>query len=148
MPRKSAAAQAVVPLVTPRRLQAPPELTAQQRQTWEAVTSTKPPSWFTRGDAPLLAAFCQSVEQLGVVAGELNRWDPQWTARDDGLARYAKLLTLHQAQARTVAALARAMRLTQQSRLDRTTAGGQARRYPGGNPLWKRTFEDADEEKA
>jgi hypothetical protein len=92
------------------RPQPPSELTRQEAGIWNAIVAAEPAEWFTVATRPLLAQYCRHVVQAQRL-GELLA-DPAHTAF---LEDYDKLLAMQRRESQTMAALARAMRLTQQS---------------------------------
>ena len=93
----------------------PTILTNEQAEIWRAVVGSKPEGWFGPDTAPLLVQYCRATSRANDIAGELNAIDV------DDLryrSRRLALLDLEEKQSRSVMALARSMRLTQQSQID------------------------------
>lgn len=114
--RKSAASLTLAtpaPLVS--RIAPPSNLTPAQVAVWLTVVNSKPADWFGDEHAPLLAQYCRHKVQADLVAQQLEDFDPKWLTEDEGLKRYDRLLAMNERESRAMAALMRAMRLTQQS---------------------------------
>ena len=129
MSRKSTAALSVVPLRAPR-LRPPPDLTEAQAGIWLATVNSMPADCFRPIDAGLLRTFCEVTAlvrqaeaklRLGVVAcgDQTNPW-----------------LRIFESNVRLQVTLARALRITVASRMDKTVAGRMARQAPpqSGSP--------------
>jgi hypothetical protein len=52
---------------------------------------------------------------MDVIDAQIKAFDPAWLTEDEGLKRYERLLSMAQKESGIVNALARSMRLTQQS---------------------------------
>jgi hypothetical protein len=72
MPRKSAAALAVVKPITDHRPPPPKDLSEQQAGEWRAIVGRMPSGFFTREMFGLLTAYCQHASASRVLA-RLNR---------------------------------------------------------------------------
>jgi hypothetical protein len=131
--RKSAASLAVAqtaPLAT--RIGPPADLTPAQKAVWMTVVNSKPVDWFGDEHGPMLAQYCRHKVQSDVIAQQLEAFDPEWLADEDGLKRYDKLLAMNERESRAMTCLLRAMRLTQQSliRADKVVKGVSKTRKP------------------
>lgn len=135
--RKSAASLAVVTTLPGQRAEPPRELTKAQAEVWRAVVSTKPADWFTEDTHPLLMAYCRHVVTATVLARQIDGFNPDWLADEDGLKRYEKLLAMRERETRAMTALARSMRLTQQSRYKAETAATKASSVGSGRKPWE-----------
>lgn len=125
MPRKSATASAVVMLAPKHerpRLRAPEDLTDAQRAVWVSTTNALPADWFGQEHAPLLRRFCAHTARADQIERAMANLDPL-----ADLDAYRKLGGMATAESGKIAALARAMRLTQQSRLKAETASNKSR---------------------
>lgn len=97
------------------RLQPDPSLTAAQKAVWVSITNARPADWFGPEHSGMLAQYCRHKVQADLVAQQLESFDPAWLADEDGLKRYDKLSAMLERETRTINALMRSMRLTQQS---------------------------------
>jgi hypothetical protein len=83
--------------------------------------------FFDVATLPLLKEYCRLQTQVDVMAEEIDSFQPKWLKTEDGVKRYRHLTTIRdQAQGRMIA-LARSMRLTQQSRYVPDKAGNRPR---------------------
>lgn len=124
MPRKSAAEQNVVRPDFHKGLPQPPaELTADERVIWRELTACMPPDWFRPESYTQLTLYCHHVISARHISQLIHKCDPK-----THLNRYEQLLRMQEKETRTITALARAMRLTHQSRFDRYSAAGAAKK--------------------
>jgi hypothetical protein len=137
--RKSTAGITVQAVPTLRaRLSAPDELTADQAATWRAVVAARPVDWFDAGSAPLLAAYCRSVDAQRVLVTAIDAFDVHTLSTSEGSATYRRLLALQKQQAELAIRLATAMRLSQHSRRSVDAAATAAREGQTASKLWAR----------
>lgn len=114
--KQSLAAMAIAqPVGFDQRLPPPAGLTPAQKAEWVAVVNSRPADWFGPENASSLIQYCRHKVQADIIAQQLENFDPQWLADEDGLKRYDKLTQLQERESRTINALLRSMRLTQQS---------------------------------
>ena len=145
--RKSSASLAVIPLAPARRQPPPASLSTEEAAEWTAIVNRMPGGWFGRENQALLMAFCRhSVEayrlsgMLALLDQALAEWANQ--GRDElellheSLDTRDQLLRLRERETRSLNAVARAMRLTQQSSYDKGKAA-TAQRRDGPSP-WER----------
>src|SRR3954451_18956821 len=127
--RKSAASLTVATVtgLPGQRPQPPDELTDEQAEVWRAVVATKPADWFQPDTHPLLTQYCRHTVAARVLARQIDGMDPACLADEDQLRRYEKLLAMRERESRAINALARGMRLTQQSRYDAAKADRSAK---------------------
>src|SRR5207244_12412944 len=126
MPKKSAAALSVIPLPVPR-LRPPADLTDAQAAIWREIVESLPAGAFRRVDSHLLRSFVEctvrvrEAEQslrLGVIhRGEVN----------PSFGIYERAVRLQMA-------LARSLRIATSSRVDKVSAGANARRESSAQP--------------
>jgi hypothetical protein len=105
---------------------APPScLTEQQAAVWQRITAAMPADWFSAEHAALLTQFARHVARCDGIEeaiANLPVLDPA----------YERLARLARAESAKVAMLARAMRLTHQSRWQPRSAANHAQPQPGG----------------
>jgi hypothetical protein len=123
MPRKSAASLSVVqPLPGQKRPDPPEDLTDEQAVEWRKVVDRLPPDWFPAESHQLLVAYVRHVVNARVIAGKIAAFDRAWLDDPDGLLMFDKLTMMGEREGRAISSLATRMRLTQQSRFQKTTA--------------------------
>ncbi|PLW82657.1 hypothetical protein CWI75_08720 [Kineobactrum sediminis] len=124
--KQSAAALAVA--TTEGRRPSPPQtLNDAQAAVWRRVVGVYPPEYFRPDSFDLLEAYCRHVVSAGFLNAEIDRYQPAWLLEDDGLKRYKTLLECRDRESRTSMALARSMRITNQSRFDERKAASTQR---------------------
>jgi hypothetical protein len=138
--RTSTAALASVTALPVRLLEAPQDLTAEQADVWASVVVTKPADWFDAGSVPILAAYCRAVVESRKVAALVESMTSAMLLLDDGLKRYKDLRRLQAELSGEVNTLARAMRLTQQSKYRADAAAVADGRAKGARP-WHRVID-------
>jgi hypothetical protein len=115
--RVGAAALAVVPAgeidVRRGRPPAPERLSAEERELWEKLTFSRRPGWFSGAEA-ILESYVTTVLQVQRLGAALRKTKP-------GISeRYQKLARLHRQLTALAAMLATRLRLTPQSKLDKS----------------------------
>lgn len=129
--RKSVASLGVAaPVGIDSRLSPPPGLTPAQKAEWVTVVNARPADWFGPENAALLTQYCRHKVMADIVDQQLMDFDPAWMADDEGLKRYNLLGAMLERETRTINALLRSMRLTQQSlvRADKAVATTKGRK--------------------
>lgn len=125
MPRRSIAAQSTVPVPTVStlepRLPAPPALTAHESDVWQRTVAALPASHFRREQAELLLRYVKHTARAAQLDALLVDLDPR-----THLDEYERIARLAASESRTALALARALRITNQSRLKAETAHNRA----------------------
>lgn len=132
--RKSAAKLAVVTPISGQRPRAPRELTKAEAEIWKATVATKPADWFRPDSWPLLTSYCRHAVMVDRLTQDINRLPTMSDDADNGvkmLGLLDKLLAMRERETRSMSALARAMRLTHQSRLKAETAATAHNRANG-----------------
>jgi hypothetical protein len=113
----------VVQLTPELRRPAPPaDLTTAQAVVWRAVVDHMPADWFRPETLDLLAAYCRHICRERFLSAELDRCPATALSTEDGLGHFGKLSAAAERESRAALALARSMRLTQQSRYDAAKA--------------------------
>lgn len=114
--RKSAVALAVVQtgkIDAIQRPEPPSHLTIDQAQEWIRVVNDMPADWFGQETHELLAQYCRHVvtaRRVSVMIEDLIQ-----CGGNDWLDDYDRLLKMQEREGRAMTALARSMRITQQS---------------------------------
>lgn len=103
----------------------PEELTPDQADEWRAVVDRLPADWFPRETHAILAEYCKHVvtgRHIGQMIARIESPESQREPVDgeDGfdLDSYDDLLKMRERESRTIMALARTMRITQQATYD------------------------------
>lgn len=119
--RKSAASLAIVSkeslIEAIPRPDAPYDLTDEQADEWRAVTNRLPADWFPRETWPLLSQYCRHVVNARRVSQLVGQAEQR---KKLDIGEYDKLLAMQEREGRAICALARAMRLTQQTSYDKS----------------------------
>jgi hypothetical protein len=101
----------VTPLGVQQRIEAPHDLTDEEREVWVAVINAEPADHFTASTAPMLAQYCRHVISSRRVAELIQRAvGGELCIRD-----YNELLHMQERESRVIATLATKMRISQQS---------------------------------
>jgi hypothetical protein len=122
--RKSVEAKTLKPVdVSVRRLPPPGGLTAEQATVWQSVTGCYPAGYFRPSERDLLAMYCKHVCEAWKIS-ELIETIPvdKIKETDEGMSCYLKLMKARDTETRAATSLARAMRITHQSRATRNGA--------------------------
>lgn len=136
--RKSSASLSVVQLAPGMRRPDPPaELTPEQAEEWRAIVGRMPADWFTRENQAMLVDLCRHVVIARRVSEQIDAFDPEWLADEEGLKRYDKLTSILERHTRTIASLSTRMRLTQQSRYNAAAANTASERAKGPVKPWE-----------
>ena len=117
----------------------PPELNDAEKQRWTRITASKAVDFFDDGVLDLLTEYCRLKTQVDLVSEEINVYDPKWLETDKGVARYKNLASIRDQGQGRMLALARAMRLTNQSRFQPVTAASRSGKSMSNDHLWKRS---------
>ena len=136
--RKSVASLAVVSAIGTSRPSPPGELNDAEKALWSRVTATKTVDFFDDGIVPLLVEYCRLKTSIDLVSVEIEIFDPDWLKVTNGAKHYKMLTDIRdKAQGRMIA-LARSMRLTNQSRFQPSTAGTRSSASKNNDRLWQR----------
>ena len=132
--RKSAAELATVTNLPIRLLAPPADLSAEEAEVWGRVVATKPGDWWDAGSIPLLAQFCRATVQAEMVAEQVRQCGAAMLTDPDQLGTYKELRKIQAGLTGEINSLARAMRLTQQSRYRADKASTESRKANGRKP--------------
>jgi hypothetical protein len=115
--RKSAAELGVkISALSVRRPDPPEELSDNEKETWKAVTATKPPDWWRPDTYPLLISYCKHVQNVKHVDLLIETFNFDGIKNDFDLwPCLDKLLRARDRESRAFVNLARSMRLSQQA---------------------------------
>jgi hypothetical protein len=142
--RKSSASLAVLPLPPGKRQPPPASLSKEEAAEWVAIVNRMPGGWFGRETHALLTAFCRHTVEADRLSGMLAVLDDtlaeaahqgrhEFDLICESLGTREQLLRLRNAETRSLNAVARAMRLTQQSAFG-NRAAATAQRHEGPSP--------------
>lgn len=148
--RKSAAGLAVVTTMPGQRVAVPKTLAPAEAEVWRAVVATKPADWFTADSHPLLVAYCRHAAMADHLSDHIGEAMKTHTASvlvgnvsaaSLALASLDDLLKMRDRETKALNTFARAMRLTQQSRLKAETAATAHGRANGTTGTTKKPWE-------
>ncbi|MDH0063169.1 phage tail tip fiber protein [Leclercia adecarboxylata] len=106
--RKSLAATSAVslPALAESRLQPSIHLSDPEINVWVRLVNDNPASSFTETHRDMLEMYCRHVVQARLLTTQIEEFELEWLARDDGLKRYDKLLTMREREVRSASSLA------------------------------------------
>ena len=125
--RKSAGDLAAVSSI-PERPKPPRELTRDQNKVWLRVVSALPIDWFGSETHDTLKQFCVHVVDAEKIRKWIDDLDAEATYKD-----FDNLLKMQERESRAMNALARSMRMTQQS----TYIPHKSRKLDAVKKTWK-----------
>jgi hypothetical protein len=99
---------------------------------WRRTVNRLPHDWFRAEHVETLRAYCQHTAIANEIAKRIEQFDPDML--DEWVEHFDKLSRLLDREHRIMLILARSMRLTHQSQLDRKVAGAHARSQPLRKP--------------
>ena len=139
MPRKSAAALAIVPPVDgrPSRLRPRTDAPAAVRKIFNALVASEPPEHFRAGDADLVEQYAQAVVLARQAFGQLARYGPV------NAGKASPWLVVLEKAHRSAVALSARSRLSPQNRTDPKSVG---RQRAGPMSAYDRPFAWGDED--
>ncbi len=116
--RKSASELATKPVLAFTRPlpPPPPQLTPAEAEIWKTVVASPAGDMLSPEMAPLLIEYCRATVRSGIIAKQLEAFDPDWLAVDGGLERYDQLLRMADRQAARVASLSVKLRVSPSTR--------------------------------
>jgi hypothetical protein len=140
MPRKSAAALAVVARTVDHRPPPPAELTPAQVVTWETIVRRMPHDWFPAETHPALTALCRHIDTATQLATVIDKFEVDWIGEEGGLERLNSLLKLRDREHRAIVTISRSLRLTNQSRYPADKASRMAAKptFAAGMAPWEK----------
>jgi len=125
--RKSAAELAVIQ-GSFGKPEPPDSLTPTQAEIWRKTVASENVEFFRSAAARgLLVDYCRHRDAAENIAGIINSFQPEWMKSAEGCKRYHVLLKMRELETRGAVAMARALRLTNQSRYMPETAARAAK---------------------
>lgn len=109
-------------------------MSVEEAEVWSRVAATKPGDWWDAGSIPLLAQFCRATVQAEMIAGLVASVGKSLRTDPDELGRYRELRKIQAGLSGEINTLARAMRLTQQSRYRADKASTESGKSNGRKP--------------
>jgi hypothetical protein len=97
---------------------APYDLTDDEAEEWRAIVRSMQPDYFARGNFPILTQLCRhicSARRLAQLTARCMK------AKDFDQKQYNYLMKAQRAESAVIQRLSRALRLTQQAKLDRNS---------------------------
>jgi phage terminase small subunit len=135
--RQSQEAQTTLTAIIDRRPEPPEGLNDFQQAVWRRVVATRPSDWFRPDTRDLLVSYCRHVWHAARIDELLEaRFE---TDEPQKRGEIPEMLKARERESRVMLALARSMRITQQSQYDPKTA--KRRKEPLGTPPWE-TYDD------
>ena len=135
--RKSQASLSVVQMGEHARISAPDSLTDDEKALFNEIVASKAADFFDAGTEPLLVEMCRLKTQLDIVSNQIRDFDESWFSTDEGVRRYKSLCGIRDQGQGRMNALARSLRLTNQSRFQPvTTATRAGKKSSASNRLW------------
>ena len=107
----------------------PADLTDEQAEEWLEVVNRMPADWFPRESHRLLAQYCCHAIQARYVSQMIGNLMAE-EQKDNWLADYDRLLKMQERESRAMTALARGMRMTQQSSYSKHQGKGSSVKKP------------------
>ena len=143
--RKSVAELGVkISALSVRRPDPPEEISPDEKETWKAVTKTKPADWWRPDTYPLLISYCKHTANAKHVDYLIETFNFDGIKNDFDLwPCLDKLLRARDRESRALVNLARSMRLSQQAMiLPRGAGRGTSNtavgiRMPHESPPWE-----------
>jgi hypothetical protein len=145
-----------IPGTPARRPPPPPELDEREAVIWRKITARLPPNWFV-ASASLLVELCRHTRLSDDLMGDIARaraaidelrktQKPTSKLLLDAMKEYRVLLRLHALQSQRIGALATRLRLTPQSRYEKSVAATAAKAVDAGPFPWDDWQDGAESE--
>jgi hypothetical protein len=135
MPRKSAAALAVVTPIVDARPPVPDDMPEAQGLIWRRIVNRLPHDWFRAEHLDLLRAYVGHCAISETIARSIETFDPVWLAEAGGLERFDQLGRLLEREHKLMVTLARAMRITHSMQYEPRTAATRMRQNTQFGPI-------------
>lgn len=136
--RKSAAALSVVAGSIDGRAQPPADLTEFQADLWRRTVAGEPADQFrTVTLQQLLKEYVRHVAVAHFLTEQIEKFEPEWLATDDGLKRYDRLLAMRVRETGAIGDKATKLRLTNQSRYTPQAAATASKRSAAERKPWE-----------
>lgn len=137
--RKSAAQLSVAAVTDLTQIPPPPEhITEVQGEVWRMVMASDAGTMIHTEAYPVLVEYCRSIEKADMLAKQIEKFDPNWIADDEGLRRYDKLLSMQDRLSRTITSLGVKLRITPSTRYQANTAARKVGTAGSGRKPWDR----------
>lgn len=136
--KKSSASLSVVTPQVQQRPAAPDDLLPDERALWDKITGSRAADFFDVATLPLLSEYCRLKTSIDLIAEQIEDFDPDWFATNEGIKRYKTLSEIRDKSQGRMIALARSMRLTQQARYVPDKVKNKPKGTAGTQRLWQR----------
>lgn len=137
--RKSDASLSVVKMGDHARISAPDDLNDEEKTRFNQIVGSKSADFFDAGTEPLLVEYVRLITQVNLVSLQVSDFDEAWFSTDEGVRRYKNLTDIRDKAQGRMNALARSLRLTNQSRFQPVTAAARSGRKSSTNSrLWSK----------
>jgi phage terminase small subunit len=137
-PRSAEAKGLVVVAEFGKRPDPPDYLTERQAEIWRETAASEPTDFFnTAALRGLLADYCRHRQAAEDVSAIIDSFKPEWLKNGEGVKRYQALLKIRESETRAAKDMARALRLTNQSRYTPMAAATAARNAAKGPKPWE-----------
>ena len=118
-----------------KRPDAPNELNQRAKKEWDAIVSRMPAEWFTRETHGILKAYCRNIAEFEKISSLIENLEV--TVGDkDSVKEYNNLSIIHDRIGKNLVSMARAMRITQQSKYDPKVANHKAKDRAAEKKPW------------
>ena len=131
MPKKGKKPAKPEEVIAIKRPVPPKGINTNKARVWIDIVGSKPPDWFGVDTFPLLTAYCHHTVKAQEIDDKIEdvQFEPGTKIEHVDL-----LFKMRERETRAIMALARSMRLTQQSKLKAETAETKNRNQPGVVP--------------
>lgn len=139
MAGRKAAAAVVVQGSFGLRPDPPPELSPGAQEIWRRTVASEAGDFFrTAALQAMLADYCRHTEAGDILGSQIEQFEPDWFASDEGLKRYDLLTKMRERETRAAADRATKLRLTNQSRYTPRAAEFAARKQTAEAKPWQK----------
>jgi hypothetical protein len=111
---------------TQQRPPAPAGLSPDEAAEWRALVACMPATWFPRECHAALAALCRHTVRARVIGGRITEVQAKALNTEEGIRVLDRMLAMLERETRQITSLSRAMRLTQQTRVNKVVAAARA----------------------
>jgi hypothetical protein len=135
-PKSSADLTRPLAAISVQRPKPPEELSEPEKAAWQAIVSAKPSDWFKKDSHGLLIQYCRHLYNASRISQIIETFINDDSDAPGWIVEYDRLLKMQERESRALLALARAMRITNQSRFHPRSAGRRSENMPKSDPPW------------
>lgn len=137
--RRSAADLSVVVAGTfGKRPEPPADLTQRQAEIWRETVASEHADFFDSAALrALLTDYCRHREAGEKISTVIDAFQAEWLKNSEGANRYHQLLRMRELEVRAAVTVATKLRITNQAKYTRLTAGTAARQAAKGLKPWE-----------